>query len=54
VEKQISDQARLHGIPAEQVITDIMLTEPAIKRLIGPMLVARHSRRPGCGAMVRT
>ena len=33
VEKQISDQARMHGISEERVITDIMLTEPAIKRL---------------------
>lgn len=40
VEKQISDQARLHGISAERVITDIMLTEPAIKRLIEPDEVA--------------
>jgi 3-hydroxybutyrate dehydrogenase len=40
VEKQISDQARVHGIPAERVVTDIMLTEPAIKRLIEPSEVA--------------
>ena len=40
VEKQISDQARVHGISEEQVITDIMLTEPAIKRLIEPDEVA--------------
>jgi len=40
VEKQISDQARVHGISEEQVITDIMLTEPAIKRLIEPEEVA--------------
>jgi 3-hydroxybutyrate dehydrogenase len=40
VEKQIADQARLHGIAPEQVITDIMLTEPAIKRLIEPDEVA--------------
>ena len=40
VEKQISDQARLHGISEEEVITDIMLTEPAIKRLIEPAEVA--------------
>jgi 3-hydroxybutyrate dehydrogenase len=30
----------VHGISAEQVITDIMLTEPAIKRLIEPDKVA--------------
>ncbi len=40
VEKQIADQARLHGISAERVIADIMLTEPAIKRLIEPAEVA--------------
>ncbi|HLN69162.1 MAG TPA: 3-hydroxybutyrate dehydrogenase [Streptosporangiaceae bacterium] len=40
VEKQISDQARVHGISEERVITDIMLTEPAIKRLIEPDEVA--------------
>lgn len=40
VEKQIADQARIHGIPEESVITDIMLTEPAIKRLIEPAEVA--------------
>jgi 3-hydroxybutyrate dehydrogenase len=40
VEKQIADQARIHGIPEESVITDIMLTEPAIKRLIEPDEVA--------------
>jgi 3-hydroxybutyrate dehydrogenase len=40
VEKQIADQARLHGISEESVIADIMLTEPAIKRLIEPAEVA--------------
>lgn len=40
VEKQIEDQARLHDIPAHRVVTDIMLTEPAIKRLIEPAEVA--------------
>ena len=40
VQKQISDQARVHGISEEQAITDIMLTEPAIKRLIEPDEVA--------------
>jgi 3-hydroxybutyrate dehydrogenase len=40
VEKQISDQARMHGISEEEVITDVMLTEPAIKRLIEPEEVA--------------
>ena len=40
VEKQIDDQARLHDIPAHRVVTDIMLTEPAIKRLIEPAEIA--------------
>jgi 3-hydroxybutyrate dehydrogenase len=40
VEKQIADQARIHGISEERVISDIMLTEPAIKRLIEPEEVA--------------
>jgi 3-hydroxybutyrate dehydrogenase len=40
VEKQIDDQARLNEIPAQRVITDIMLTEPVIKRLIEPAEVA--------------
>jgi 3-hydroxybutyrate dehydrogenase len=40
VEKQIADQARSHGIPEEEVIEKIMLTEPAIKRLIEPEEVA--------------
>jgi 3-hydroxybutyrate dehydrogenase len=34
VEKQISDQARVHGIPEEEVIEKVMLTESAIKRLV--------------------
>jgi 3-hydroxybutyrate dehydrogenase len=40
VEKQIADQARVHAISAEEVITEVMLTEPAIKRLIEPAEVA--------------
>src|SRR6266705_309376 len=40
VEKQIADQARIHGIPEDRVVTEIMLTEPAIKRLIEPSEVA--------------
>jgi 3-hydroxybutyrate dehydrogenase len=40
VEKQIADQARTHGIPEDEVIEKIMLTEPAIKRLIEPDEVA--------------
>jgi 3-hydroxybutyrate dehydrogenase len=40
VEKQIADQARIHGISEDGVIEKIMLTEPAIKRLIEPEEVA--------------
>jgi 3-hydroxybutyrate dehydrogenase len=40
VEKQIADQARVHGIPESEVIEKIMLTEPAVKRLIEPEEVA--------------
>ncbi|ANF31722.1 3-hydroxybutyrate dehydrogenase [Leifsonia xyli] len=36
VEKQIADQARLHGIPEEDVVEKVMLTEAAIKRLVEP------------------
>ncbi len=35
VEKQIADQARLHGIPPEaEVLAKVMLTESAVKRLV--------------------
>ena len=40
VEKQIADQARVHGIPEAEVIEKIMLTESAVKRLIEPAEVA--------------
>jgi 3-hydroxybutyrate dehydrogenase len=40
VENQIADQARVHGIAPERVISEIMLTEPAIKRLVEPSEVA--------------
>jgi len=40
VEKQIADQARVHGISEDRVVEEIMLTEPAIKRLIEPAEVA--------------
>ncbi|ATQ30460.1 3-hydroxybutyrate dehydrogenase [Rhodococcus ruber] len=40
VEKQIGDQARLHGIDEERVLADVLLTEPAIKRLVEPEEVA--------------
>jgi len=40
VENQIADQARIHAISEGEVIEKIMLTEPAIKRLIEPEEVA--------------
>lgn len=40
VQKQIADQARIHGIPETDVVSEIMLTESAIKRLVEPHEVA--------------
>ncbi|MGJ9405665.1 3-hydroxybutyrate dehydrogenase [Nesterenkonia aurantiaca] len=40
VEKQIADQARIHGIAEDQVVEKIMLTESAVKRLVEPEEVA--------------
>lgn len=40
VEKQIADQAKVHGIPEDEVVEKIMLTETAIKRLVEPDEVA--------------
>ncbi|MET0703974.1 MAG: 3-hydroxybutyrate dehydrogenase [Mycobacterium sp.] len=40
VAKQIADQARTHGIPEDQVLAEILLTEAAIKRLVEPEEVA--------------
>ncbi|MFJ3222157.1 3-hydroxybutyrate dehydrogenase [Streptomyces sp. NPDC086783] len=40
VEKQLADQARAHGIPEEQVLTDVLLRDSAVKRLIEPSEVA--------------
>jgi 3-hydroxybutyrate dehydrogenase len=40
VEGQIADQARIHGISEAEVVERVMLTEPAIKRLIEPEEVA--------------
>jgi 3-hydroxybutyrate dehydrogenase len=34
VEKQIADQAKVHGIPESEVVEKIMLTESAVKRLV--------------------
>lgn len=40
VEAQIPGQAKLHGIREDQVVTEVMLTESAIKRLVEPEEVA--------------
>lgn len=36
VDRQIKDQAALHGIPENEVVEKIMLTEAAVKRLVEP------------------
>ncbi|WP_181784623.1 3-hydroxybutyrate dehydrogenase [Pseudonocardia pini] len=43
VEKQIADQARAHGIPEDEVVSTIMLTPVAVKRLIEPAEVAEFA-----------
>ncbi|MER7515494.1 3-hydroxybutyrate dehydrogenase [Streptomyces sp. NPDC126499] len=40
VERQIADQAAAHGIPAERVLSDVLLKDSALKRLIEPEEVA--------------
>jgi 3-hydroxybutyrate dehydrogenase len=40
VEKQITDQARAHGVPEEQVLSDVLLRDSAMRRLIEPDEVA--------------
>lgn len=40
VERQIADQATLHGIPESEVVAKVMLTESAVKRLVEPEEVA--------------
>jgi 3-hydroxybutyrate dehydrogenase len=40
VEKQIAAQAQTHGISEEQVVEQVMINEPAIKRLLEPDEVA--------------
>jgi 3-hydroxybutyrate dehydrogenase len=40
VTKQIADQAEAHGIAEDKVVTDILLKESAIKRLVEPEEVA--------------
>lgn len=36
VTKQISDQARIHGIPEEDVLAEVLLKESAVKHLVEP------------------
>lgn len=43
VEKQISDQAKAHGISEDAVIRDIMLAPAALKRLLEPSEVAAYA-----------
>ncbi|KUN19744.1 3-hydroxybutyrate dehydrogenase [Streptomyces antibioticus] len=40
VENQLVDQARAHGIPEERVLTEVLLQDSAVKRLIEPAEVA--------------
>ncbi|MEV0852433.1 3-hydroxybutyrate dehydrogenase [Nocardia fluminea] len=40
VDRQIAEQAAVHGIPAQEVLEKVLLTESAIKRLIEPHEVA--------------
>jgi 3-hydroxybutyrate dehydrogenase len=40
VEAQIADQARLHGLPEDRVVRDVLLAPQAVKRLLEPAEVA--------------
>ncbi|MFE9405774.1 3-hydroxybutyrate dehydrogenase [Streptomyces sp. NPDC006530] len=40
VERQIADQAAAHGIPEDRVLTEILLKDTALKRLVEPHEVA--------------
>lgn len=40
VTKQIADQAKAHGIAEDDVVSDVLLTESAVKRLVEPEEVA--------------
>lgn len=40
VEKQIADQAAMHGVPESEVIEKVMLADSAVRRLIEPAEVA--------------
>ena len=43
VEKQIADQARVHGVPEAEVVSRILLTQNAVKRLIEPEEVGKYA-----------
>jgi 3-hydroxybutyrate dehydrogenase len=40
VEKQVAEQARVHGIPESEVLAKVMLEQAAVKRLVEPHEVA--------------
>ncbi|MGW0760344.1 3-hydroxybutyrate dehydrogenase [Streptomyces sp. NPDC002814] len=40
VEQQLADQSRAHGIPEERVLSEVLLQDSAVKRLIEPEEVA--------------
>ncbi|MGN6576762.1 MAG: SDR family oxidoreductase, partial [Nocardioides sp.] len=40
VEKQIADQAKVHGLPEDEVVEKVMLTESAVKKMVEPEQVA--------------
>ncbi|MFK4148698.1 3-hydroxybutyrate dehydrogenase [Streptomyces sp. NPDC004065] len=40
VERQLADQARAHGVPEERVLSEVLLQDSAVKRLIEPEEVA--------------
>jgi 3-hydroxybutyrate dehydrogenase len=40
VERQVVDQARVHGLPEERVLEDVILAPHAVKRLLEPVEVA--------------
>ncbi|WP_328935280.1 MULTISPECIES: 3-hydroxybutyrate dehydrogenase [unclassified Streptomyces] len=40
VERQLTDQAQAHGIPEERVLSEVLLQDSAVKRLIEPEEVA--------------
>lgn len=44
VDKQIADQAKTHGIPEDQVISEIMLAKAFIKQLLEPKTVAEVAK----------